>query len=111
MVGGTEPDEFAEHLSEVREGLADYRELYAREGLEITGVELDLTIRPFPDILIFLRHERIPGERVLRQSLASGGKLIGSSDAAFGLMHVVEEYPWPALADLPLARSHEPGAR
>ena len=58
---------------------------------------------PFPDLLVYVDHDRFEGERVLRYSLDKNGRLEGADDAAVTLMFALYELSTAAFGRMPLS--------
>jgi hypothetical protein len=88
----------------VREELRQGTSAYAERGLRVTRVEADSDNgQPFPDLVIYLEHEGVEGDRVLRYNLEHGGELEASADAATTLCIALLEYRPRDVAQLPRA--------
>jgi hypothetical protein len=75
--------ELAEVAAFVREHLEAMADSYARIGLRVTALEADADNgKQFPDLLIYVEHEDVDGERVAWHSLDHNGVLEGPGDAA-----------------------------
>ena len=78
---------------------------YARIGLRVTAIETDTDNgRPCPDLLIYLQHDDVEGERVGRYNLEHNGHLEGPGDAAGNVAIGILETTAQQIARLPLAR-------
>jgi len=83
MAAMSERAELPEIVAFVRQHLEDFAESYAERGLRVTGLETDEDNgKPFPDLLIYLEHDDVDGERVASHSLDHNGVLEGPGDAA-----------------------------
>jgi hypothetical protein len=75
---------------------------YARTGVRVTAIEADADNgKPFPDLVIYVEHEDVEGERVGRFNLEHNGHLMGPGDAAVGLGFGLLESTAQGISTLP----------
>lgn len=71
----------------------------------MTAVEADVENgKPFPDLVVYVAHENVGGERVGRFNLEHNGHLMDPGDAAGSLGIGLLEITAQEVARLPLAR-------
>jgi hypothetical protein len=94
--------ELPEVLAFVREYVEGMAGSYAARGLHVTGVEADTgNGEPFPDLLVYVEHEEVEGERVAAYSLEHNGVLQGPGDAATSIAFWALESTRSEIARLP----------
>jgi len=94
--------ELGDVLEHVREELRAEAASYAHIGLRVTGVGVDSQSgKPFPDLVIYVEHEDVDGERVGRFNLQHNGKLMGPGDAGMSLRFGLLETTARGIARLP----------
>lgn len=94
--------ELPEVLEHVREELRVAAASYARIGLRVTAIEADSDNgKPFPDLVIYVAHEDVEGERVGRFNLEHNGRLMGPGDAGVSLRFGLLETTAQGIATLP----------
>ncbi len=91
-----------EVLEHVRQEVSTLAGSYARIGLRVTAIDTDTDNgRPFPDLLIYLQHDDVEGERVGRYYLEHNGHLEGPGDAAGNVAIGILETTAQEIARLP----------
>jgi len=94
-------DELAHIVAFVGHHLRRFEQAYADRGLRVTGPWGDADNgEPFPDLVYYLEHEDIEGERVLRYPLERNGRLLGAGDAV-DFVHELQELTHSEIARLP----------
>jgi hypothetical protein len=94
--------ELPEVLEHVRDELRAAARSHARIGLRVTGIEADSDNgKPFPDLVIYVEHEDVDGERVGRFNLEHNGHLMEPGDAGVSLRFGILETTAQQIARLP----------
>jgi len=102
MAGMSRRAELPEVIAFVREHLDGMASSYARIGLRVTGLGVDMANgEPFPALLIYVKHKDVDGERVARHSLNHGGVLEDPGDAATTVAFWALESTATEIARLP----------